>query len=221
MTGFGCRYDDGSYDFSVKSVANGLVSPKHHNIMKKEARQIWNKATILAQATKGDPNAYTQLVAKFATDELVLAMWALVQSGSEAIPALIAGLKHPHTTVRRNCVDAIDHGGFGSDARCQEALLPLLHDPVAHIRRAAWHTLFCERCPDPAKCDMNTPTELDQVALLIEIGLNDPNPRLRRQLAEDLSNFTADPRARLALARIAQTETDIALVDIVRRALGS
>jgi HEAT repeat protein len=123
--------------------------------------------------------------------------------------------------VRRNCIDAIDHGGFGSDARCQQALLPLLHDPVPHVRRAAWHTLFCERCPDPAKCDVNTPPELalDQVALLIEVGLNDPNPKLRRQLAEDLGKLTSDPRAREALARVAESDTDSALVEIARRAL--
>ena len=176
--------------------------------MKREAQLLWNHATTLARAAQGQQHAYANLVELFATNELVLAMMALVQCGSEAIPALIAGLQHPNTTVRRNCVDAIDHGGFGSDARCINALLPLLHDPVPHIRRAVWHTLFCERCPNLTKCEVAALPALDQVALLIDVGLNDPNPKLRRQLAGDLAGFVADPRAQAALERMTHSEAE-------------
>lgn len=136
----------------------------------------------------------------------VPAIWALQQAGPGAIPALLAGLVAAHPRVRRNCVDIIDHGGYGGDARCVEALLPLLYDPVPHIRRAVWHTLFCERCVDASKCAVPTRTELDQVALLIEIGLNDPNPKLRGQLIDELRQRASDPRASLALEKLAQEE---------------
>lgn len=136
----------------------------------------------------------------------VPAIWALQQAGPGAIPALLAGLVAAHPRVRRNCVDIIDHGGYGGDARCVEALLPLLYDPVPHIRRAVWHILFCERCVDASKCAVPTRTELDQVALLIEIGLNDPNPKLRGQLIDELRQRASDPRASLALEKLAQEE---------------
>lgn len=48
----------------------------------------------------------------------------LREKTGRAIPALIAGWRNPHTRVRRGCVDTIDHGGYGGDARCIEALLP-------------------------------------------------------------------------------------------------
>ena len=133
---------------------------------------------------------------------LVPATWALQQAGPAAIPALLVGLTHAHPRVRRGCVDIIDHGGYGADARCIDALLPLLHDPVPHIRKAVWHTLFCERCQDTTKCAVMPTERLDQVALLIEIGLHDPNPKLRGQLIEDLWQHQADERARIALEAI-------------------
>ncbi len=46
--------------------------------------------------------------------------------------------------------------------------------------------------------------KLDQVALLIEIGLNDPNPKLRSQLTDDLRQHQSDGRAQQALMQLAQ-----------------
>jgi hypothetical protein len=116
-------------------------------------------------------------------------------------------------------VDCIDHGGYGGYARCVEALLLLLHDPVPHIRRAVWHTLFCERCPDTTKCEIATPVPLDRVALLIEIGANDPNAKLRRQLVGELGNHVSDPRARQVLEEIVDIESDPHLLPVAQRAL--
>jgi HEAT repeat protein len=132
----------------------------------------------------------------------VPATWALQQAGPSAIPALLTGLQDPHTRVRRGCVDIIDHGGYGADARCVAALLLLLRDPIPHIRRAVWHTLFCERCQDAAKCEVTPTAPLDQVALLIEIGLNDPNPKLRGQLIDQLREQQADARAQFVLKQL-------------------
>lgn len=171
--------------------------------MQAQARQWWKAGTQLAQEGQQQPDRFEQLVNQLAnpdTHVLIPAIWGLQQAGPLAIPALLKGLTHPHTKVRRNCVDIIDHGGYGADGRCIDALLPLLHDRIPHIRRAVWHTLFCERCQDESKCEVKPTEKLDQVALLIEIGLHDPNPKLRGQLIDELRKLRADPRAEQALA---------------------
>lgn len=178
--------------------------------MKQQAQAWWKQAGQMARTAAAQDGGFAALVRQLPVRDphiSVPAIWALQQAGPAAIPALLAGLTAAHPRVRRNCVDIIDHGGYGGDARCVEALLPLLHDPVPHIRRAVWHTLFCERCVDVAKCEVPTSAELDQVALLIEVGLNDPNPKLRGQLIDELRQRAADPRARLALGTLAQAET--------------
>lgn len=180
--------------------------------MQAQARQWWKAGTQLAQEGQQQPDRFEQLVNQLAnpdTHVLIPAIWGLQQAGPLAIPALIKGLTHPHTKVRRNCVDIIDHGGYGADERCIEALLPLLHDRIPHIRRAVWHTLFCERCQDESKCEVKPTAPLDQVALLIEIGIHDPNPKLRGQLIEDLRQHQADERAKVALARLHHPPTEI------------
>jgi hypothetical protein len=190
--------------------------------MKKQAYEWWKAGKRQAQEAADQPELFEQWVEQLAIRDpsiMVPAMVALQQAGPMVIPTLLDGLKHQHTRVRRGCVDIIDHGGYGGDARCVEALLPLLHDPVPHIRRAVWHTLFCERCPDPAKCEVITSTELDRVALLIEIGLNDPNPRLKQQLMGDLAEHVSDQRARHALELIAHEENDSALRELAQRVL--
>lgn len=178
--------------------------------MKQQAQAWWNEGAQMARTAAAQDGGFAILVRQLSVRDphiCVPAIWALQQAGPGAIPSLLAGLTAAHPRVRRNCVDIIDHGGYGGDARCIAALLPLLHDPVPHIRRAVWHTLFCERCVDTAKCEVATSAELDQVALLIEIGLNDPNPKLRGQLIAELRQRAADPRATLALEKLAQVET--------------
>jgi hypothetical protein len=132
----------------------------------------------------------------------VPAIWALQQAGPAAIPPLVTGLCHADVRIRRNCVDIIDHGGYGADARCVAGLLPLLRDPVAHIRKAVWHTLFCDDCQQASQCALPLVTPLDRVALLIEIGIHDPNLKLRQQCIADLLQLDKDPRAQQALAEL-------------------
>ncbi|MFN8443503.1 MAG: HEAT repeat domain-containing protein [Caldilineaceae bacterium] len=175
--------------------------------MQAQARAWWKQGTQLAQQGQQKVELFDQLVNQLADPDmhvLIPSIWGLQQAGPLAIPALIKGLTHPHTKVRRNCVDIIDHGGYGADGRCIEALLPLLYDRIPHIRRAAWHTLFCERCQDESKCEVMPAEKLDQVALLIEIGIHDPNPKLRGQLIDDLRKLRSDPRAEQALTNAKQ-----------------
>ena len=175
--------------------------------MKQQAQAWWKQSTQMADTARKQADGFAPFVERLADRDpnvSVTAIWALQQGGPSAIPTLLAGLHHPHTRIRRNCVDIIDHGGYGGDARCMAALLPLLQDPVPHIRRAVWHTLFCERCRDTTNCAVTPAAPLDQVALLIEIGIHDPNPKLRGQLIDELRQHTADERAWQALASLGQ-----------------
>ena len=178
--------------------------------MQQQARAWWQQGAHLAHQAQQQSELFDQLVEQLSlrdTDRLIPAIWGLQQGGPGAIPALLRGLTHPHTKVRRNCVDIIDHGGYGADGRCITALLPLLQDRIPHIRRAVWHTLFCERCQDLTKCEVQPTEKLDQVALLIEIGIHDPNPKLRGQLIAELRRHQADARAQVALAQLPQENT--------------
>ena len=179
--------------------------------MKKQAQEWWKRAAQIVREAANQHDEFEKLVPQIANRDphiAIPAFMALQQAGPGAIPALLMGLKHPYIRVRRGCVDIIDHGGYGGDARCIEALQPLLHDPVPHVRRAVWHTLFCERCPDTSKCEVTTPINLDRVALLIEIGINDSNPKLKQHLVSELGHYAADHRARRALEAIASEESD-------------
>ncbi len=190
--------------------------------MKQQARAWWHQATHMAKEAMGQADRFTTMVEQLSSRDphiFVPAIWALQQAGPNVIPVLLAGLQHPQPKVRRNCVDIIDHGGYGGDARCSEALLPLLYDPVPHIRRAVWHTLFCERCRDESKCEIDLSVELDQVALIIEIGLKDANLTLRRQLVGDLKEHISDPRVQPALTKLLQEETDPQILVLAQQAL--
>jgi HEAT repeat protein len=173
--------------------------------VKQQAQAWWQQATHIAYEARQGMRRFDTLVDQLASRDphlAVPAIWALQQAGPAAIPALLSGLGHVHPRVRRNCVDIIDHGGYGGDARCIQALVALLHDPVPHIRRAVWHTIFCERCANPEHCEFSPAAPIDRVALLIDIGLNDPNPKLRGQLIDQLRQWTVDPRAKLVLANL-------------------
>lgn len=180
--------------------------------MKQQAQAWWKQATEMARAAASQPGKFQTFVAQLAIRDphiSVPATWALQQAGPAAIPALLAGLRHPHPRIRRGCVDIIDHGGYGADDRCIVALLPMLRDQAPHIRRAVWHTLFCERCRDDAKCEITGQMELDRVGLLIKFGITDPNPKLRSQLIDDLRQYVSDPRAVLALAEIDRQSNEV------------
>ena len=190
--------------------------------MKKQAQAWWNQAEQMVKDAAGDESRFVLMVEQLADCDpnvSVPAIWALQQAGPVVIPTLLAGLQHSHTKVRRNCVDIIDHGGYGGDARCVDALLPLLHDHVPHIRRAIWHTLFCERCQEESQCEVELSMELDQVGLLIDIGLHDPNLKLRRQLVGTLSQYVSDPRVRSALGQVMEAETDPEILALAQQLL--
>ncbi len=103
--------------------------------MKAAARAMWQQVTQMVRDAAGNQQRYAEWVEHLASHDVhiqVPAIWALQQAVPTVIPSLIAGLSNANVRIRRNCVDVIDHGGYGADAWCVVGLLPLLHDPVAH-----------------------------------------------------------------------------------------
>lgn len=189
--------------------------------MKQQAQRWWRQAAEIARQAEGRPELFAVWLEQLASREAaeaVPALWALQQVGPQVIPTLLAGLAHPNSRIRRSCVDIIDHGGYAADNRCVTALLTALHDPVPRVRRQVWHTLFCERCPSPERCEVPSDGTLDRVGLLVQFGIHDPNPKLRRQLVADLVAQRGDERARLALEQLA-ADDDPQITALARAAL--
>ena len=123
----------------------------------------------------------------------------LAAAGDAGMRAVLAGLAHPNPRVRRGCADFFDH--HGTDV-CVEALWQLAcSDTVAYVRRAALHSLGCQRCkPSPLHGDL--------VSILIDRALHDPNARVRREAISGLAFHPPDERAASALASILQDTPD-------------
>src|SRR5690349_3791017 len=99
-----------------------------------------------------------QLVAKLWDKRIRRPVYRMLKAGgigdraSHDIPlspavrhAVIRGLGHWSPVVRRECLQIIDHHG---DDTCLPYVVPLLDDPVPHVRWFAKHTLTCDRCFD-------------------------------------------------------------------------
>jgi HEAT repeat protein len=135
---------------------------------------------------------------------------ALIQAGAPGMAVVIEGLSHPEARVRRGCAELMDHQG--TDA-CAERLIDLARrDPEASVRRAAIHSLGCQRCKA-------APLVADVVAPLVERALADESPRVRRQAVLGLCRQSPDPRAAAALKTILNRETDRRVRSLAHQAL--
>jgi HEAT repeat protein len=132
---------------------------------------------------------------------------ALVQAGNEGLVWVFKGLSHPHPRVRRHCADFFDHYG---DDRCISALLDTArHDPVPSVRRAAVHSLGCQRCKS---CPLN----FDLVGFLVERAQQDENLKVRHEAIYGLYWQPQDERVADALHALLQSETDEKFLKAVR-----
>ncbi|MBV7334129.1 HEAT repeat domain-containing protein [Chloroflexi bacterium TSY] len=191
--------------------------------MNRKSRAWWKKAEQLVQDASDQEEKLTKLVEQTLAPDLAVsepARRALQIAGPVAIPILLKGLTDTNARVRRNCVDMIDHGGYSHDTRCVEALLPMIHDPVARVRRSVWHTLFCEDCPDSSQCEIPWSDDLDLITLAREVGLNDPNLKVRQLIVKELAKQMPDPRVDPLLEKVMQEETDAETRAKAQQALG-
>ena len=128
-----------------------------------------------------------ELVESFATSSERFGVYqSLVALGTDALPALREGLKHPDWHVRQwsaICLDRI------SDSDTLLDLIPLLGDPKPQVRLWAVHSLACNHCKDGVRCPV------DVVPLLIERLRTDEQIRVRRMAAIMLGSEFLDRRS--------------------------
>jgi HEAT repeat protein len=134
----------------------------------------------------------------------------LVGIGDRALGVVVAGLSHSDARIRRGCADFLDH--YGTDA-CVDALRDTaLHDAVPAVRRAAVHALLCQRCK---ACALTT----DLTDFLIQVALEDGNPRVRGEAVWGLGNQPRDERTVTALKHILRRESHPGLLSGAHQAL--
>lgn len=106
---------------------------------------------------------------------------ALAALDRALLPALSWGaISHPDATVRRLCLDYLDHLAVPESA---QVFLTALTDPVPRVRRHAIHALTCEACKDqPLRADVLTP--------LRRVIVADPNPKVRYEALRTLLSRT-------------------------------
>ena len=120
----------------------------------------------------------------------------LLAAGDAGVAAVLAGLRHADPRVRRGGADFMDH--HGTDRCVTPLTATALTDPIPRVRRAAVHSLACQRCKA-------SPLAPDVIPLLIDRLENDPNPKVRREAAYGLGTQPRDPRAADALRRLLES----------------
>jgi HEAT repeat protein len=73
------------------------------------------------------------------------ALWWLVAIGTDATPAVRAGLQSDNAAVRRGCCEFLEHW---RDPESFAEMEPLLEDPDSGVRMMAGHALTCDHCRD-------------------------------------------------------------------------
>ncbi len=154
------------------------------------------------------------LLEKLASKDWRLAAEAaqsLYATGDDGLQVVLAGLSDSRPRIRRAAVDWFDHYG---DDRCLIGLTErLLSDPVPKVRRAAVHSLGCDRCK-------GHPLRSDRAPLLLEVIQKDDNTAVRGEAIFALSLLPADPRVIPALrAVLVEPELDRKLYAATHRAL--
>lgn len=134
----------------------------------------------------------------------------LKEAGQEGRVAVREGLSHPQWRVRKWCALFIDNN---ADVESLERLLLTLHDPHHKVRMWAVHALGCDRCKGGEMV-------LDAVPQIAERLRDDKSLKVRRTAANFLALRPTDKRARRALRRALEVETDHRLVNMAKWGLG-
>jgi HEAT repeat protein len=141
---------------------------------------------------------------------LLAAAQELDRAGQAGLEAVVEGLSHPSSLVRRQCAGYLDH--HGTEACVSRLEFVALHDPVPNVRRTAVHSLTCLRCkPCPLTGDI--------VGFLVQVALSDPNMRVRQEAVSGLGWQPPDARAIAGLNKILQEESNNELLRLAHFAL--
>lgn len=104
----------------------------------------------------------------------------IVRLDDEVRAALVEGLRDPDPRIRWWCVQLIDHL---ADAAVLAAIVPLLDDPVARVRRNAAHALGCLTC----KPTWDGVLGEDVLSKLADLAQRDPSEKVRIEAGRSLA----------------------------------
>jgi HEAT repeat protein len=142
---------------------------------------------------------YSGLVEQLSDSTRFAETWqALNRAGTAALPAVREGLSHPNWRVRRMCAMFLDHHW---DEPTLRRLVLALTDPKLKVRKAAVHSLGCDRCKGGEN-------PIDAVPLLAQRLAEDKSVKVRRTAVLTLAIQQPDKRIARILRKALRNETD-------------
>jgi len=147
------------------------------------------------------PN-FTEYIEQLADESKRREAWRVLnEAGQAALPSVRDGLSHPDWHVRRVCATLLDHHW---DAESLQRLVLTLDDPKRKVRRAAVHSLGCDRCKGGEN-------PIDAVPLLEKRLREDKSIKVRRMAALTLAIQQPNRRIARILRRALRDEADAKL----------
>lgn len=118
-------------------------------------------------------------------------------------------IEHPNPSVRRRCLDLLDHHG---DHTIGPTVVRALDDSVPRVRRHAVHALTCSKCREG-------PLAVDVVGELVRVTRTDRSEKVRLQATDALGRRASDPRARIRLEQLVERDPSPIVRTAARRLL--
>jgi HEAT repeat protein len=142
---------------------------------------------------------YRYLVEQLADSTGFIDAWRVLgRAGTAALPAIREGLSHSDWRVRRWSAAFVDHHW---DEPTLQRLILALTDPKLKVRRAAVHSLGCDRCKGGEN-------PIDAVPLLAQRLAEDKSIKVRRTAAWTLAAQQPEKRVARILRKALRDETD-------------
>jgi hypothetical protein len=142
---------------------------------------------------------FASLIERLGHRESLPEAWReLGAAGQAAVPAAREGLSHPNAKVRQFCAAFIDAHWDESALR---RLILTLHDPKLKVRKAAVHSLGCDRCKGGEN-------PIDVLPYVEERIREDKSIKVRRTAVWTLAAQTPNKRIARVLRRALRDETD-------------
>jgi len=141
----------------------------------------------------------SEAVEKLAAKATFAEGWSrLHQDGNQAVAAVREGLSHSNPRVRQWCAMFIDSHW---DESALQRLILSLHDPKLKVRKAAVHSLGCDRC----KSGQNP---IDVLPHLEERIREDKSIKVRRMAVQTIAAQSQNRRVARILRRVLRDEND-------------
>ncbi|MGH7778199.1 MAG: HEAT repeat domain-containing protein [Candidatus Binataceae bacterium] len=148
---------------------------------------------------EAENNEFRSLVERLGHRESLPDAWrALSEAGQPAVSAAREGLSHPNAKVRQFCAMFLDAHW---DESALERLILTLHDPKLKVRKAAVHSLGCDRCKGGEN-------PIDVLPYVAERIREDKSIKVRRAAAWTIASQTPNKQIARVLRRVLRDETD-------------